>query len=83
MTITVGSSTATGTYPITATGIGEAVQQNATVTLMVMLQGTDAIIADGCCVERSSNARTSDISKLSAVRGCFRKRFGRAWCCGE
>src|SRR5208337_649973 len=35
MTITVGSSTPTGTYPITVTGNGGGVQQNTTVTLTV------------------------------------------------
>src|SRR5208283_2380961 len=35
MTMTVGSSTPTGTYPITVTGNGGGVQQNATVTLTV------------------------------------------------
>ena len=35
MTITVGSSTAVGTYPITVTGSGGGIQQNATVTLTV------------------------------------------------
>jgi hypothetical protein len=35
MTITVGSGTALGTYPITVTGNGGGIQQNATVTLIV------------------------------------------------
>ncbi len=35
MTITVGSSTPTGTYPITVSGNGGGVQQNAVVTLTV------------------------------------------------
>jgi len=35
MTITVGSSTAVGTYPITVTGNGGGVQETATVTLTV------------------------------------------------
>ena len=35
MTITVGSSTAVGTYPITVTGNGGGIQQTATVTLTV------------------------------------------------
>jgi fibronectin type 3 domain-containing protein len=35
MTITVGSTTAVGTYPITVTGNGEGVQETATVTLTV------------------------------------------------
>ena len=35
MTITVGASTATGTYPITVTGNGGGIQQNTTVTLTV------------------------------------------------
>ena len=39
MTITVGSSTPAGTYPITVTGNGGGIQQNATVTLTVMAAG--------------------------------------------
>jgi len=35
MTITVGSSTPVGTYPITVTGNGGGIQQNTTVTLTV------------------------------------------------
>ena len=35
MTITVGGSTPVGTYPITVTGNGGGIQQNATVTLTV------------------------------------------------
>jgi hypothetical protein len=48
MTITVGSSTAVGTYPITVTGSGGGIQQSATVTLTVStaiiayVQGNDA-----------------------------------------
>ncbi len=36
MTITVGSNTPTGTYPITVTGNGGGIQQNTTVTLTVI-----------------------------------------------
>src|SRR5208337_5622330 len=39
MTITVGSSTPAGTYPITVTGNGAGVQQNTTVTLTVITGG--------------------------------------------
>src|SRR5271157_2568924 len=39
MTITVGSSTPAGTYPITVTGNGAGAQQNATVTLTVTAGG--------------------------------------------
>jgi hypothetical protein len=35
MTIAVGSSTVTGTYPITVTGTGRGIQQSATITLTV------------------------------------------------
>ena len=35
MSITVGASTPTGTYPITVTGNGGGIQQNTTVTLTV------------------------------------------------
>ena len=35
MTITVGGSTPSGTYPITVTGNGGGIQQNTTVTLTV------------------------------------------------
>ncbi len=38
MTITVGASTAVGTYPITVTGNGGGIQRNATVTLTVTAQ---------------------------------------------
>ena len=38
MTIAVGASTPTGTYPITVTGNGGGVQQNTTVTLTVTAQ---------------------------------------------
>src|SRR5271157_902942 len=38
MTITVGSSTPVGTYPLTVTGNGGGTQQNATVTLTVTAQ---------------------------------------------
>jgi len=38
MTITVGSSTPTGTYPITVTGNGGGIQQNSTVSLTVTSQ---------------------------------------------
>ena len=39
MTITVGSNTPTGTYPITVTGNGGGIQQNTTVSLTVTAQG--------------------------------------------
>jgi len=39
MTITVGSGTPAGTYPITVTGIGGGIQQNTTVSLTVTTQG--------------------------------------------
>src|SRR5271157_2562078 len=39
MTITVGSSTAVGTFPITVTGNGGGIQQNATVNLTVTSSG--------------------------------------------
>ena len=39
MTVIVGSSTPIGTYPITVTGSGGGIQQNATVTLTVTSSG--------------------------------------------
>ncbi len=39
MTITVGSATPVGTYPITVTGDGGGIQQNTTVTLTVTAAG--------------------------------------------
>ncbi len=42
MTITVGSTTAVGTYPITVTGTGGGIQQNGNVTLTVTPQGITA-----------------------------------------
>jgi uncharacterized membrane protein len=43
MTITVGSSTPVGTYPITVTGNGGGIQQNTTVTLTVVASSPWAI----------------------------------------
>ncbi len=40
MTITVGSSTAPGTYPITVAGNGGGIQQNTTVTLTASAAGS-------------------------------------------
>src|SRR5271157_2714964 len=45
MNITVGSSTAAGTYPITVTGNGGGIQQNTTVTLTVIQQGPSFAIS--------------------------------------
>ncbi len=43
MTITVGSNTPAGTYPITLTGNGGGIQQNTTVTLTVTIPSIVAI----------------------------------------
>ncbi len=45
MTITVGSNTPAGTYPITLTGNGGGIQQNTTVTLTVTTAPSDFTIA--------------------------------------
>ncbi len=45
MTITVGSSTPVGTYPITVTGNGGGIQQSTTVTLTVVAQPSFTISA--------------------------------------
>ncbi len=45
MTVTVGSSTPVGTYPLTVTGNGGGIQQNATVTLTVTSGGPFTISA--------------------------------------
>src|SRR5271157_2300518 len=45
MTITVGSSTPVGTYPITVTGTGGGIQQNTTVTLTVTTAGSNFSIS--------------------------------------
>jgi uncharacterized membrane protein len=45
MTITVGSSTAVGAYPITVTGTGGGIQQSTIVTLKVTTQGSFTIAA--------------------------------------
>ncbi len=45
MNITVGSSTATGTYPITVTGNGGGIQQTTTFTLTVIQQGSSFAIS--------------------------------------
>ena len=47
MTIAVGSSTVAGTYPITVTGNGGGVQQNATVTLTVQTAPTTISFVQG------------------------------------
>ena len=52
MTITVGSSTPVGTYPITVTGNGGGIQQSATVSLTVTQKGiptapTNVVVIDG------------------------------------
>ena len=51
MTITVGASTPTGSYPITVTGTGGGLQQNTTVTLtvtqVVITPPGNVMVADG------------------------------------
>ncbi|MGH9400497.1 MAG: fibronectin type III domain-containing protein [Terriglobia bacterium] len=47
LTITVGSSTPVGTYPITVTGNGGGVQQNATVILTVVTASTAITYVQG------------------------------------
>jgi uncharacterized membrane protein len=58
MNITVGSSTPTGTYPITVTGNGGGVQQNATVTLTVVGASTAISYIQG----NYATPQTSEIS---------------------
>ena len=45
MAITVGASTASGTYPITVTANGSGIQQNVTVTLTVIEAGSGGVPA--------------------------------------
>ena len=47
VTITVGSSTPVGTYPITVTGNGGGIQQNAAVTLTVSTTATSLTYVQG------------------------------------
>jgi len=47
MTITVGANTPAGTYPITVTGIGGGIQQNATVNLTVTVASASISYVQG------------------------------------
>jgi hypothetical protein len=64
MTITVGASTAVGTYPLTVTGNGGGIQQKATVTLKVLtityVQGNYATL---------STAQTVNVTFTAAQAG--------------
>jgi len=59
MTITVGSSTPTGIYPITVTGNGGGIQQNTTVTLTVVAASPDFSI--------TATPASQSVSRGSAV----------------
>ena len=72
MTINVGSSTPTGTYPITVTGNAGGIQQNTTVTLTVFAQGQQnfTISASPASVSiAQGNQGTSTIT--TAISGGF------------
>ena len=56
MTITVGGSTPTGTYPITVTGNGGGVRQNATISLTVTSSGGGGGGGNGIVVYSTSGA---------------------------
>ncbi len=70
MTITVGSSTPLGTYPITVTGNGGGIQQNATVTLTVSAAPSFTISASPASLSvQQGNQGTSTIT--TAISGGF------------
>jgi Fibronectin type III domain len=70
MTITVGSNTAAGTYPITVTGSGGGVQQGATVTLTVTAVPNFALSASPASLNvTQGNQGTSTIT--AAISGGF------------
>ena len=60
MTITVGGSTPTGTYPITVTGNGGGTQQNATVSLTVTSSGGGGGGGNGIVVYSTSGSPQSN-----------------------
>ena len=70
MTITVGASTATGTYPIRVTGNGGGIQQNTTVTLTVTANPNFTISASPASLTvLQGNQGTSTIT--TAISGGF------------
>jgi len=70
MTITVGSSTPTGTYPITVTGNGGGIQQNTTVTLTVTAAANFTISASPASLTvQQGNQGTSTIT--TTISGGF------------
>jgi hypothetical protein len=63
MTITVGASTPTGTYPITVTGSGGGIQQNAVVTVTVTPVGAGS--GNGIIVySTSGSAQTNRVVSI-------------------
>jgi uncharacterized membrane protein len=70
MTITVGASTAAGTYPITVTGNGGGIQQNTMVTLTVTSDPNFTISASPSSLSiQQGNQGTSTIT--TAITGTF------------
>ena len=70
MTITVGSNTAPGTYPITVTGNGGGVQENTTVTLTVTAAPSFTISAFPTSLSvQQGNQGTSTVS--TTISGDF------------
>ena len=70
MTITVGASTPIGTYPITVTGNGGGIQQNATVTLTVTSAPNFALSASPASLSiQQGNHGTSTIT--ATISGGF------------
>jgi hypothetical protein len=59
MTITVGASTAVGTYPITVTGTGGSTTHTTTVTLTVTSSGGVTVLQNGVPVTNLSGATNS------------------------
>ena len=67
MTITVGGSTPTGTYPITVTGTGGGIQQNTTVTLIVAAGPSFALSASPSSLTvQQGNQGTSTITATTS-----------------
>ncbi len=69
MTVTVGSNTPTGTYPITVTGSGGGIQQQTTVTLIVTQGGFTLSASPASLTIAQGNQGTSTIT--STISGGF------------
>ncbi len=70
MTITVGTNTAVGTYPITVTGNGGGVQQTTTVTLTVTAPASFTISASPASISIAQNSQ-GGVSITTAITNGF------------